>query len=248
MMATAQHEHWQAQSEVYALGALDGQELQDYQAHLASGCEVCQVYLRETHETLNLLHGALRPEQAPPAVKARVFDKIGVTSDKVVSMATARQERPKSWKRMIGMIAAGVAGIIISGTYYSYRYEPRHTLYSSVIELLRDPATRDAPLYGAGPTPHAKGRFLWNESGEGHIFVSDLPAAPEGKMYAVWTLAQQSAPRYVGTIKTDAAGKGGLHINAARSDRPVETFAVTVEPIGSTAAPTGPMVLISKSS
>ncbi len=116
------------------------------------------------------------------------------------------------------------------------------------IDLLRDPATQDSPLYGAGPTPRAKGRFLWNESGEGHIFVSDLPAAPEGKMYAVWTIAQQSAPRYVGTIETGAAGKGGLHINAARSDRPVETFAVTVEPIGSTAAPTGPMVLISKSS
>ncbi len=121
---------------------------------------------------------------------------------------------------MIGTIAAGVAGIIISATYYSYRYEPRHTLYSSVIELLRDPATRDSPLYGAGPTPQAKGRFLWNESGEGHIFVSDLPAASEGKMYAVWTIAQQSAPRYVGTIKTDAAGKGGLHINTPRTDRP----------------------------
>ena len=119
---------------------------------------------------------------------------------------------------------------------------------SSVIDLLRDPATRDSPLYRAGPTPRAKGRFLWNESGEGHIFVSDLPTAPEGKMYAVWTIAEQSAPRYVGTIQTDAAGKGGLHINAERSDRPVETFAVTVEPIGSTAAPTGPMVLISKSS
>ncbi|MDP9129908.1 MAG: anti-sigma factor, partial [Candidatus Binatota bacterium] len=126
--------------------------------------------------------------------------------------------------------------------------EPRHTLYSSVIELLRDPTTRDSPLYGAGPTPHAKGRFLWNESGEGHIFVSDLPAAPEGKMYAVWTIAQQSAPRYVGTIKTDAAGKGGLHINTPRHDRPIETFAVTVEPMGSTAAPTGPMVLVSKPS
>jgi len=246
-MAT-EHEHWQAQSEVYALGALDGQELQDYQAHLASGCKVCQAYLRETHATLNLLHGSLQPELAPPAVKARLFDQIGVTSAEVASTAKARQERPKFWRRMIGTIAAAVAGIIISATYYSYRYEPRHTLYSSVIELLRDPATRDSPLYGAGPTPHAKGRFLWNESGEGHIFVSDLPAAPDGKMYAVWTIAEQSAPRYVGTIQTDAAGKGGLHINAARSDRPVETFAVTVEPIGSTAAPTGPMVLISKSS
>jgi anti-sigma-K factor RskA len=111
---------------------------------------------------------------------------------------------------------------------------------------LRDPGTRDFPLYGTGPAPKAAGRFLWNESGEGHIFVNDLPAAPAGKMYAVWTIAQGTAPRYVGTIKTDTAGQGGLHINVARSDQPVETFAVTLEPVGTTAAPTGPMVLVSK--
>jgi anti-sigma-K factor RskA len=67
-------------------------------------------------------------------------------------------------------------------------------------------------------------------------------------MYAVWTIAQASAPRYVGTIKTDATGQGGLHINASRSAQPVEVFAVTLEPDGTTAAPTGPMVLASKKS
>ena len=92
----------------------------------------------------------------------------------------------------------------------------------------------------------AAGRFLWNESGEGHIFVTNLPAAPEGKMYAVWTIAPGSAPRYVGTVNTDAAGQGGLHVNVARGERPVETFAVTLEPAGMTAGPTGPMVLVSK--
>jgi anti-sigma-K factor RskA len=117
-----------------------------------------------------------------------------------------------------------------------------------VVNLLRDPATRDLPLYGAGPTPTAKGRFLWNQSGEGHIFVSDLPSAPEGKMYAVWTIAQQSPPRYVGTVETNPKGQGGLHIKTTRSELPVETFAVTLEPVGTTAAPSGPMVLVSKQS
>ena len=45
---------------------------------------------------------------------------------------------------------------------------------------------------------------------------------------------------------TDAAGQGGLHVNVARGERPVETFAVTLEPAGMTAGPTGPMVLVSK--
>jgi hypothetical protein len=143
-------------------------------------------------------------------------------------------------------LAAGIVGAVLAGTLITKRYEPRHTVYTSVINLLRDPATRDFPLYGTGPTPKAAGRFLWNESGEGHIFVNNLPAAPEGKMYAVWTIAQQAAPRYVGTIKTDATGQGGLHINVGRSDQSPETFAVTLEPDGTIAAPTGPMVLVSK--
>jgi anti-sigma-K factor RskA len=244
-MAT-EHEHWQEQSEIFAFGALDGQELKDFEAHLASGCAICEAYLRETRETLNLLHRSLRPVTPSPAVKDRILQQIA--GEKVVPITVAQLKQTRVWQRIMGTIAACIIGVILTGTYYHYRYEPRHTVYSSVIELLRDPATRDHILYGTGPTPSAKGRFLWNESGEGHIFVSDLPAAPQGKMYAVWTIAQQSPPRYVGTVETGVSGQGGLHIKTAKSERPAEIFAVTLEPVGTTAAPTGPMVLVSKRS
>jgi anti-sigma-K factor RskA len=242
-MATA-HEEWLERSEFYALGALDEQELKEFEAHLASGCAICEAYIRETRETLLLLHRSITPITPSPSVKTRLFHDIA--SDKVVPLPT--KPRP-TWRRLqviTGTLAAGIVGAVLAGTLITKRYEPRHTLYTSVINLLRDPATRDFPLYGAGPTPKAAGRFLWNESGEGHIFVTNLPPAAEGKMYAVWTIAQRAAPRYVGTIKTDAVGQGGLHINVTRSDQPVETFAVTLEPAGTTAAPTGPMVLVSK--
>lgn len=243
---TSGHEHWQAQSEVYALGALDGAERGEFETHLDAGCEICQAYLRETRQTLMALHRTLMPVTPPASIKKRVLDDIG--SEKVAPLAGMLKAKPRRWQVMTGTIAAGIIGMVIGGGYYHNRYEPRHTLYSSVIELLRDPATRDHPLYGAGPTPQAKGRFLWNESGEGHIFVGDLPPTAPGKMYAVWTIAQQSPPRYVGAVTTDNQGKGGLHINSTRSHRPVETFAVTTEPIGTPAAPTGPMVLVSKPS
>jgi anti-sigma-K factor RskA len=244
-MAT-EHEHWQEQSEIFALGALDGQELKDFEAHLASGCAICEAYLCETRETLNLLHRSLQPMTPSAAVKNRVIQHIA--GEKIAPIRAPRPKESRRWQRMTGTIAACIIGIVLSGTYYHYRYEPRHTVYSSVIELLRDPATRDHTLYGTGPTPTAKGRFLWNESGEGHIFVSDLPAAPQGKMYAVWTIAQQSPPRYVGTVETGVSGQGGLHIKTAKSERSAEIFAVTLEPLGTTAAPTGPMVLVSKQS
>jgi len=238
------HDHWTERGEIYALGALDGAERQEFEAHLAEGCAICQADVRETREVLTVLHRGLKPMTPAPAVKDRLFEQIGHTH--VVAIDTARANRTRSWRRLTGFLAAGIAGLVIGGTYYRLQYEPRHTVYSSVIELLRDPVTRDHTLYGTGPTPQAKGRFLWNESGEGHIFASNLPAAPQGKMYAVWTVAQNTAPRYVGTLKTDARGQGGLHINSTRDDKPIEVFAVTLEPEGTTAAPTGPMVLVSK--
>ena len=244
-MAT-EHEHWREWSDIHALGALDGEELRHFRAHLATECATCEAYVRDTRETLNLLHRSLRPLTPPSAVKARILHQID--KDAAVSIAARTSSRPQLWRRMAGTIAAAIAGVVLAGGYFHFRYEPRHTVYSAVVNLLRDPSTRDLPLHGAGPTPQARGRFLWNASGEGHIFVTNLPAAPTGKMYAVWTIAQSAAPRYVGTITTDAVGQGGLHIDTERTQAEVDTFAVTLEPDGTTAAPTGPMVLVSKKS
>ena len=243
-MAT-EHENWLERGEIYALGALDGQELKEFEAHLASGCAICEAYLRETRETLVLLHRSLTGMAPSPSVKSLIFDHIA--REKVVPLPVKLRPAWRRWQVIRGALAAGIVGAVLTGTIITKRYEPQLTVYSAVIDLLRDPSTRDLPLYGAGPTPQAAGRFLWHESGEGHIFVTNLPSAPEGKMYAVWTIAQRSPPRYVGTVKTTASGQGGLHIKVARSDQPVETFAVTLEPVGTTAAPTGPIVLVSKS-
>jgi len=244
-MAT-EHEYWRKCSEIYAVGALDGEELRNFQAHLAAECATCEAYVRETRETLNLLHRSLRPVTPPSEVKARILHQID--SDVALSITAKAPARAHRWRRMAGTIAAAVAGVVVAGAYFHFRYEPRHTVYSAVVHLLRDPNTRDYSLYGAGPTPQAKGRFLWNQSGEGHIFVTNLPAAPAGKMYAVWTIAESSAPRHVGTIQPDGKGQGGLHINSTRSAPPVDTFAVTLENQGTTTAPAGPIVLVSKQS
>jgi hypothetical protein len=44
----AEHERWLERSAIYALGALDGDELNDFQAHLGADCAICKSYLHET--------------------------------------------------------------------------------------------------------------------------------------------------------------------------------------------------------
>ena len=92
-MATA-HEEWFELSEIYALGALDGQELKEFEGHLASGCPICQAYVRENREALLLLHRSITPMTPRASVKTRLFEHIA--SDKIVPLP---DKPPRTWRR-----------------------------------------------------------------------------------------------------------------------------------------------------
>lgn len=103
------HEEWLEQAEIYALGALDGEELIQFEAHLASGCPTCENHLRETREALTLLARSLTPLAPSPAVKARLLEQI--TSE------TARPTlvKPRSWRLWwrVGASALAAASLLI---------------------------------------------------------------------------------------------------------------------------------------
>jgi anti-sigma-K factor RskA len=108
---------------------------------------------------------------------------------------------------------------------------------------LRDPATRVVALHALEPTPHAAARVIWNEATGGHVVVANLPPAPPRKTYELWTIAR-GTPRAAGLLATDASGSASRPI-APPERGPVDVFAVTIEPEGGVAAPTGPTVLTS---
>ena len=72
------HDHWTRQSDIFALGALDGREREEFEAHLAAGCAICAAHVRETGEVLAVLHRTIKPMAPPPAIKAKVFDRIAI--------------------------------------------------------------------------------------------------------------------------------------------------------------------------
>jgi len=111
-----------------------------------------------------------------------------------------------------------------------------------VIDLLRDPATRIVALGGARPSPAGTGRLVWHEKAGGHLFVANLPPAPPGKVYELWTITG-GQPRPAGVFKVDASGRASQSVPPAPT--PVQLFAVTLEPEAGVAAPTGPIVLAS---
>jgi len=246
------HDEFDELVAVYAVGALDGDDLVRFEAHLAAGCPTCEAALRDDDEALARLAVA-GPRAIPPA---HVKDALLARLD-----ATAPRPRPvtRRWLPWAGAVAAAMAvaallGAGFTATYYEKRLGVaarettalRERLASQekalrVVELLRDPRTQVVALRGAGPNPEAIGRVVWNEATGGQLFVANLPAPPAGKAYALWKITG-TTPVAAGVFTTDAAGQATHAVGSAGK---VDVFAVTLEPAAGVPAPTGPIVLAS---
>ena len=172
------------------------------------------------------------------------------------------------WRWAVVAAAAGIAGAWLAGGYVAARYEARLgqmarettalrgqlrraettlveqvALYRGAVDLLRDPATRVVELRGQGAASAAAGRVIFHEKSGGHVFVANLPPAPAGKGYELWTLSGPT-PQASGVFQTAGDGRG--HHAIAPDTGPVKVFAISLEAAGGVPAPTGPMLLVSK--
>ncbi len=254
------HEPFDTLAAAYAVGALDGEELRAFEAHLAEGCPRCAAALAEHGETLAGLARSAPPVAPPPEVEDALARRMS---------AARRRRRPwLGWA--VATAAAAVVTAWFTGAYVATRYEARLgrmaretaalraklegdvaalneelAVYRSAADLLRDPATQVVALRGLGPSPGATGRVIWHPTAGGHVFVASLPTAPLGKAYELWAIAD-AAPRPAGVFRVDAAGRGSLRVAPVAGGKPVKVFAITLEPEDGVPAPTGPMVLASK--
>ena len=61
------HEPFDTLAALHAVGALDGEDLREFEAHLAAGCARCEGVVRQTEQAL--ARAALAgPPEPPPAV------------------------------------------------------------------------------------------------------------------------------------------------------------------------------------
>lgn len=248
------HDEWLERAEVYALGALDGEELTQFEAHLASGCRPCEHHLRETREILTLLPRSLPPLVPPPAVKARLLAQLAGEA----VMPTRR--RPRQGRLWWGMGAGALAAaglLIVLGWSLSTTRRELHRLEGQVatlraelvereeaLQLLADPQVRLIQLSGLSPSPGATGRLLWQPiTRTGLLLTTSLPQAPPDQAYELWAIAGAD-PIPAGVFTVDQEGRALLRLPTLPEAKAFDKFAVTLEPAGGVLKPSGPMHLL----
>ncbi len=248
-----EHEPFSELAVVYALGALDGEDLVQFRTHLQTGCTECNRTLEDAHAALAHLAQGLS-EPPPRRLRSAVIGRIaGDTGPR----AGARFWTGFRWAASVA-VAAGVLAAVASALV-AVRYEARMGQLARevsglrdqarqqdlLLRLLGDPATQVVALAGLDVSPGAQGRIVWHEREGGLFFATNLPPIPREKAYELWIIAA-GKPIPAGVFSVDVEGHGRLRVAPLPGPVRVDQFAVTLEPAAGVPAPTGTMYLASK--
>jgi len=251
----------------YVLGALDGADRLAFEAHLAT-CPVCSEEVRSLRRVADALAYAV-PQRTPrPELRSRVLgDLLDETRG---HQAAVRERPPRPMVREWLPLAAAVILAIGLGLY-SWQLQRRvSTLEARVAEAERsvDTAQRAtveaqraadqaqaamavlaAPdmvridLAGQPTAPRATARALWSRN-RGMVFTTtNLPLAPRGRVYQVWVVTA-GGPVSAGLLTPDPSGRAAAFFSTPADIAPPTAIAVTLEPAGGVAAPTGDRYLV----
>ena len=242
---------------LYALDALEERERSEMERHLRSGCPRCAGVLAEARATAASLAHAVAPVSPSPAVKERVMTEVRRTPEKAPSRAPVRW-----WIPSLAAAAAAAAAtfFLVAVPAQRERERARTALVLSqarvrqleienaraarTLRLLRLPGLQMASLAGQGPSPAARGSLLQDRaSGTWHLLVAELPALAAGRTYEAWLITAEGTKLPAGTFDVDPRGEAEVVLQPP-SGVTVAAVAVTDEPAGGVAQPTGSIHLL----
>jgi anti-sigma-K factor RskA len=244
----------------YALGSLDGEELEAFEEHLPD-CDVCRAEVASFRETVGLLALPLPPvrpvsedalrvrvleraQQARPAPKARGWRAPGWR---------AHGWRPRATHLAWTAAAACLALAAVGGLAYRAERGARAIVAADLAAARAELAVRDSTLAALlGPEVHVVSlrapqrapsvRVFWNHTRDLFIVTAfDLPPAPPGRTYQLWAMPRGKRPVSMGTFEVDARGRAARVIPvtpAVEAGGFIDECGLTVEPAGGSPQPT----------
>ena len=262
------HEDVRTSLEAWALGALPARDAREVEAHLA-GCADCRGEAAGLSTAVAGLAATAPPAAPSPDVRDRLLSAIGTTS----APDNAAPAPAATWLSKAGWLAAAAA-LMLSAllTWDGLRLRDRVAELStqlattrallaasesrmaslehavdrraSAMAVINSPDVARIDLAGQPDAPDARARAFWSRS-KGMVFsASKLPPPPAGKAYQVWVLTSDPAPISAGLIEPDAAGVVEVVFATPPDIAQPVAVAVTLEPAGGVASPTGAKYLV----
>ena len=239
MISDAQQE----QASLYALDALSGSELTEFERELARNAElqklVCE--LRDTAAALALVVPQL--DEPSSALKQRVMQAIaGEATAEPQNVIRPAASTFGGW--LPWAIAASLA--IFCGLLAVDRVKLQQRLAeeSNARVTARPVLVALAPAEG-GPAK-AEAIVAWDGSRQiGTIKINNLPAAGPGKDYQLWAVdAAHKDPISAGVIRVQQDGSAQIEFKPTDTAQDVRAFAISLETEGGVPKKEGPILLI----
>lgn len=249
--------------DLYALGALDGEEKQAFEAHVRS-CARCAEELAAARQRVALLGLAAGPAAAPPArVKEQLMQRVRAErTQRARTAAPAIPTRRRSWWLTPALTAATLFFATLAGWFWmrdaqdAAQIEALETQLATTQAQSRDvaraaeetdhllgmPGTVRVALAPMPGMPAGRAGVLYNARMGVALCAGELPPAPKGKSYQLWLVPMNGAP--VSLQVFPAMKSTAMLMTHVAPGMAAKAFAVTVEPEGGMPQPTGPKVLV----
>lgn len=241
--------------DLLALGALEGEEKQALEAHVAS-CADCSRRLAEARGRVALLALAAPAVAPSAAAKQQFLSRIrGAAPSQAALPAEAAALRLGRWWNAI-LIPAGVALAALTiflwhenreldrklAALQASMNEQAQQLHEAreVAELMTSQATVTIPLAQQPGMPKGAAHVMYNAKMDMIMYDGEITPAPATKTYQLWLVPAKGDPISCGTFN-GAPDHWMMKVPGGMSPK---SFTVTLEPAGGMPHPTGPMVLM----
>ena len=246
--------------DLFALGALDGDEKAAFEAHLAS-CAACSAKLAEATGRMAMLALAAPPASPAPGVKERLMRQVLATGrGPVDSAARMTPEKEGIFTRWWGLLLP-VAGAFALASVLLWLHNEQLDRQIAELRITVDQQQKQiaqahevAELMTARDTvvvslalqknqPEGTARVLYNAQRGMLVYDGNLAPTPSGKSYQLWLVPMSGAPISAGVFNP-VNGEMNSITTKVPPGTAAKAFAVTLEPAGGMPAPTGPMILV----
>jgi anti-sigma-K factor RskA len=207
--------------ELYALGALDGEERLEFEHHMAS-CTDCRAGLEQAIELNEMIFSSTPRVQPSPQLRRRVLAGFG--------HPTGNSRRVFSWAIGLAVAASLVLTVIAWNMERNARLSTVAELarLREIQEILQAPGTKQVQF---GPQPTSPHGSIFVHEKLGMILIADgLTAPPPGWTYESWVVPKDGrAPVPIEAFHAP----DGRGISLLRSPLPMDqlkAIAVSLEP------------------